>query len=173
MHDAVTIGAQGNSYYPELLFQAGAPIGDRKSGRGVAMPEVDSSLIYVSRKRIAAAANEAAIAEIVAASQARNAKLGVTGALISTSEHFAQVLEGPLHAIEELMDSIHVDMRHSDVSVLRIAPIARRSFAGWSMAYSGGSDYVARQIAPLLGAEVEENDTRIDRLIGFMAGLVK
>ena len=134
---------------------------------------IENSLIYVSRKRIPAPSEEAAIADIVSVSQARNATLGVTGTLVSTRGYFAQILEGLPEAIEELMDSIRRDVRHDHVTVLRVGAIARRSFPDWSMAYSGASNYLTRHIAPLLAADIGEDDSRIDRLIGFMSGLTK
>ncbi|RYE04148.1 MAG: BLUF domain-containing protein [Sphingomonadales bacterium] len=134
---------------------------------------IDNSLIYVSRERIPPPSDEAAIAEIVTVSRARNATLGVTGTLVSTRDYFAQILEGPSEAIDALMDSIHRDLRHDHVTVLRIWPIAQRSFAGWSMAYSGTSNYLARHIGPLLDGGVAPDDVRISRLIGVMTGLTR
>lgn len=95
----------------------------------------------------------------------------MTGALVSTAAHFAQILEGQAAAIEELMDSIHRDVRHDQVTVLRVASITQRRFPDWSMAYSGHSTYLARHISPLVSADIAKDDVRIDRLIGFMAGL--
>jgi hypothetical protein len=133
------------------------------------MSGIDHMLLYVSRKNIDPAIDELVNVEIVAVALSRNADLGVTGALVSTTDYFAQILEGPAAAIAELMDSIHHDSRHTDVTVLREAPIQRRRFADWSMAYAGPSTYVAGQIAPLIGANLE--DVSPNRLISLMAGL--
>lgn len=132
---------------------------------------IEHSLLYVSRKRIEGPAESAALDDIVTVARARNATLNDTGALVSTSNHFAQILEGPAQAIEELMDSIHRDIRHSDVTVVRELPIAERSFAGWSMAYSGPSSYISSQIAPLLDGHFKAMNPRIDRLVTLMTGL--
>ncbi|MES2987010.1 MAG: BLUF domain-containing protein [Pseudomonadota bacterium] len=133
---------------------------------------IERSLLYVSRKRIDASADTSAIDDIVAVSRARNAGLNVTGALVATTDHFAQILEGDSQAIEQLMDSIYRDIRHTDVTVVREIAIARRSFADWSMAYSGSSTYVSRQIAPLLDGNAEAMRGRAERLASLMAGFV-
>lgn len=69
------------------------------------------------------------------------------------------------------MDSILRDPRHGDVTTLRISTLARRSFPGWSMAYSGPSEYLAGRIAPLVGVETSDDDARVTRLITMMTGL--
>ena len=47
------------------------------------------------------------------------------------------MLEGPLAAIERTFERIQCDARHDDVTVLQIAPIERRAFPDWSMAFAG------------------------------------
>ena len=132
---------------------------------------MECSLLYVSRKTIDSAGEEAAVADIVAFALSRNADLGVTGALASTTANFAQILEGPKAAIDMLMESIRRDPRHEDVTVLRVSGIVKRSFPDWSMAYAGPSTFVARQIEPLVGNDPLEDSTRIDRLISLLVGL--
>jgi hypothetical protein len=76
------------------------------------------SLLYVSRSLIAPTDREAIVADIVTVSHSRNASVGVTGALISTEAAFAQILEGPAAAVDELMLRIRRDSRHTDVAVV-------------------------------------------------------
>jgi len=109
------------------------------------------SLVYVSRSRLDRPHQDGEIDRIVEVSQARNAGLGVTGALIATHYHFAQILEGPQAAIEDLMASIFRDIRHDQVTVIRLEDLPITRFSGWSMAYSGTAGYVDRDIAPLFG----------------------
>lgn len=106
------------------------------------------SLLYVSKTLLTFPAGEAEVAAIVQVSRARNTLLNVTGALISTGGYFAQVLEGELAAVEELMVSINADPRHMRVKIIRTTEEPRR-FAGWAMAYSGRASFVDRHIAPL------------------------
>jgi hypothetical protein len=76
--------------------------------------------------------------------------MGVTGALIFTGVHFAQVLEGSAPAVEILIRRIASDERHTHFDVLQDTEIDRRHFRTWSMAYSGPSSYLAAHLRPLL-----------------------
>jgi len=109
---------------------------------------------------------------VVRVSQAHNRPARITGALIATRDHFAQILEGPDAAVTALMDRIARDGRHSDVSVLNDMAIEDRLFAQWSMAYSGPSTYVARAIEPLIRAsDLRGQAAAIARLTELMRGL--
>lgn len=89
-------------------------------------------VFYISR----AALDEAVdIQDIVQVSRARNGPLQVTGALLTSGEHFAQVLEGPREALELLMRSIRRDPRHSILYEWPSRPTAARWYADWSMGY--------------------------------------
>jgi hypothetical protein len=126
------------------------------------------SLLYVSKTLLKFPAGEAEVANIVEGSLIRNARLGVTGALISTGSYFAQVLEGPRPAVEELMASIDADPRHMRVKIIRTVEEGRR-FTGWSLAYSGTSAAVDRHIAPLFSTLPPADEAHLGlRLIGLM-----
>jgi hypothetical protein len=84
--------------------------------------------------------------KLVETSRARNADLAVTGALIFTERHFAQWLEGPRAAIDELMISINRDSRHRDIQVVKVADDVPRRLASWSLAYWGTATFVDRLI---------------------------
>lgn len=56
--------------------------------------------------------------DIVGSSAIKNRCLGITGLLIYTRELFAQVLEGPEHALRRLFVTIAQDKRHHDVRVI-------------------------------------------------------
>lgn len=109
-----------------------------------------SSLVYVSRSALAIDGDAREIDRIVEVSVARNRSLRVTGSLLYTQLHFAQVLEGPAPAIANLMASIASDQRHCDVTVVAETRIASRRFANWSMAYAGPMPYFDRQLKPLM-----------------------
>ena len=51
----------------------------------------------------------------------------------------AQVLEGPREAVERTFERIQRDRRHADVNALEFAPVGRRGFPSWSMAFVGRS----------------------------------
>lgn len=108
-----------------------------------------SSLLYVSHSRIPEQLAEGSVRQIVAAAEIRNRDLGVTGALLFTGQHFAQIIEGDRAAIDLLWGDIRRDIRHERLMVVeRKSPVTRR-FADWSMAFFGPSYFVTRQVTSL------------------------
>ncbi|KKC23791.1 blue light sensor protein [Sphingomonas sp. SRS2] len=108
------------------------------------------SLIYVSHSLIAREAQEAEIDSIVTGSVERNARLGVRGALLFTEQHFAQLLEGPETAVEEVMERIIEDPRHDQITIIERKPIDGYRFPDWSIVYWGNASYMDRKIATVL-----------------------
>lgn len=96
-------------------------------------------LAYISRTAIEGRNEDirVEIERILHVARARNSKTGVTGALLFSGGYFCQVIEGGQRAIEELFETIQMDPRHSDVTVIEFLPIAARSFSDWSMAFAG------------------------------------
>lgn len=109
-----------------------------------------SSLLYVSRSVIPPEDSASAIREIVDVAQSRNAVLNVTGALLFTGTHFAQVLEGDDEAIEQLLASICRDPRHTDLRVVDRHAHRVRRYTNWTLAYCGPSPFVSRHVSRLL-----------------------
>ncbi|MEG3178675.1 BLUF domain-containing protein [Sphingomonas sp. RB3P16] len=132
---------------------------------------MERSLLYVSRHALSMMDWEATVTEIVSAAVIENESVGISGSLVCTHDHFAQLLEGPGVALDELMNRIERDQRHTDITVLRVEAISRRRLPHWSLAYSGPSLYVERQIAPLIASTMETNAVRIERLITLLVGL--
>ncbi|PIE12117.1 MAG: blue light sensor protein [Rhodobacterales bacterium] len=66
----------------------------------------------------------------------RNAQLGVTGYLVRSPSHFAQLLEGEEGVVWELYAQIRRDKRHSDVKTLMTQNGPNRQFPDWSMGYA-------------------------------------
>lgn len=128
------------------------------------MTEALHRLVYYSRNCIAASpeAMEGQIAQILAASQVNNARVGVTGALMFNQGCFAQVLEGPQSAIEATFERIQQDARHGDVSLLAFGPAEARGFPVWSMAYIGASDTDKARFQDIAG----ESGFDLSRLTG-------
>ena len=96
-------------------------------------------LVYCSRNVIADAHDDVAreVEQILAASRRNNPRDGITGALLYGEGCFAQVLEGPLAAVERTFERIQCDFRHADVVVLEVQAVEARLFGDWSMAYGG------------------------------------
>lgn len=87
------------------------------------------------------------IDRILETAQSNNAKYGITGALMFNNGAFAQILEGPGSAVEELFDRIQLDDRHNDVTVLQTDWIDSRAFPNWSMGFAGNDAAAAVQYA--------------------------
>ena len=74
------------------------------------------------------------IDEIGRRSTVNNAKVGVTGMLLSAHEFFFQILEGEAAVVDRVLERIRQDVRHRDVLILKAEPqITERYFAKWSM----------------------------------------
>ncbi len=99
-------------------------------------------LVYCSRNRITGTHQEvtAELHGILASSRKNNPPEGVTGALLYNAGNFAQVLEGPLSAIERVFERIQRDPRHSEVTVVHCGRASERAFPEWSMAFTGGKN---------------------------------
>ena len=99
-------------------------------------------LVYVSRNRLPrqVEAQDEQIDRILASSRRNNAALGITGALLFSTDCFAQTLEGPTAAVETLFERIQWDDRHCDSIILQAGPVDTREFGDWSMAYAGRHD---------------------------------
>lgn len=96
-------------------------------------------VLYCSRNLIAGAPDAVAaeIGTILERSRANNRRDGITGGLLFSEGCFAQVLEGPVDAVERTFERIQCDARHGAVTVLRAGPIAARDFPDWSMGFAG------------------------------------
>lgn len=75
------------------------------------------------------------IGELLRKSRENNERLGITGMLVYRHPFFLQVLEGPEEEVVRLMSRIRTDARHTEITSVIHAPIARAGFADWSMAY--------------------------------------
>ncbi|MEM9425533.1 MAG: BLUF domain-containing protein [Pseudomonadota bacterium] len=87
------------------------------------------------------------IDRILETAQTNNSKCGVTGALMFNDGAFAQILEGPGSAVEDVFDRIQLDDRHNDITVLQTDWIDTRTFPNWSMGFAGNDAAAAIQYA--------------------------
>lgn len=108
------------------------------------------SLLYVSRSVIPQQEAGVRVSELAAQAAESNAASKITGALIFSGEHFAQILEGDSTSLNQLMASISRDPRHVEATTLFRFEIAKRRFEGWDLAYAGTSRFVSGHITPLL-----------------------
>ena len=99
------------------------------------------TLAYFSRSALARQGDTAPeIERILHVARRNNDDQGITGALLYSDGCFAQVLEGPLAAVEAIFEKIELDARHRDVAILHFKPIEKRCFGEWSMAFAGSID---------------------------------
>jgi len=101
-------------------------------------------IFYISRSVCAPVEVE----QILTVSRRQNQLRGVTGLLLFSGGHFAQLLEGPAPALQSTMAAIEADPRHHLVTRLLEAPLAERRFKDWSMAFfeAAGADDLIQQL---------------------------
>ena len=87
-------------------------------------------VVYVSEKTDA---SDTTLRDVIAYSQKNNPEEGVTGCLLSGSNSFLQLLEGPKESISTLYSKISKDNRHENVITLCDEKIRERLFLSWSM----------------------------------------
>lgn len=99
-------------------------------------------LVYVSRNKLPCHndGHEQEVERILASARQNNIPLGITGALLFSTDCFAQTLEGPMAEVEALFERILMDNRHSEPVVLQATSVEKREFGDWSMAYAGRHD---------------------------------
>ena len=87
-------------------------------------------VVYVSEKTDVSVTD---LKDIIASSKKNNPEGDVTGCLLSGSNSFLQLLEGPAEFINTLYAKINRDNRHKNVITLCDEKIAERLFSSWSM----------------------------------------
>ncbi len=86
---------------------------------------------YVSE--ISPGCTELDVQVLLGQAQVRNRRLDVTGMLAKSDGHFCQVLEGRPDAVDQVMDRVRRDRRHTRIRVLLEQPCDKRLFEGWAM----------------------------------------
>jgi hypothetical protein len=110
------------------------------------------STLYVSRSLIEPTRATATVADLVEESIANNRRRDITGALLFTGAHFAQILEGSEVSVAALMRSIVQDARHDQLRVISHTDVQERKFQDWALAYNGPSLFIARHVARILAS---------------------
>lgn len=121
------------------------------------MPDSLYNLAYISKNAINGSTDDvkAEITNILAAAHRNNPAHGVTGALLYSGGYFCQVIEGSEVVLEELFESIQMDRRHSDVTVLHFKPVEARGFSEWAMALAGIEDHMRFDIEGIRASKDE------------------
>jgi len=89
-------------------------------------------ITYVSRT--AGPLAQSTLDEIATLSIKNNARSNVTGILLLAGEFFLQILEGEENDVDQTLERIRMDPRHSELQVLKVERDAvHRQFPDWSM----------------------------------------
>lgn len=113
-------------------------------------------LVYCSRIVIPQDPNrlEQDVDHIMRHGRTENARLGITGALLTDWRSFAQVIEGPIASIEGMYSRIFDDERHHAVELLQYVTTHVRLLPLWPLAFVEvdripGLDRINGRSAPL------------------------
>ena len=89
------------------------------------------SLTYTSRAELDLTAAD--LEAIHRSARELNALDGITGLLVFNGTHFLQIVEGAPAAIDDLVERLRRDRRHSGFEIRDEHPVETRSFPDWSM----------------------------------------
>lgn len=127
------------------------------------------SVLYVSTSLLDPALAERTVAQIVAHSIARNRDRGITGAMIYTGTHFAQIIEGPGENVAALLCSLRADARQTNMIIVEHVALSARRFSEWTMAYSGPSQFIGRQVSRVLN---DPSPAELRRAAGWLTDVM-
>lgn len=88
-------------------------------------------VFYISE--IADSVTDVDVQVILGAAQINNRRLDVTGMLAQSDGHFAQLLEGRLEVVLNMVAKIRKDPRHRALRILLEETIVTRQFSHWAM----------------------------------------
>lgn len=133
------------------------------------------SLTYTSLARIDLSAED--LHDIHRAARELNAIDGITGLLVFNGTHFLQIVEGAEDAIDDLLDRLRRDPRHSAIEVRDERMVDARSFPDWSMelvrvsaSYFEARDAIQDRVPPTVAADVRD---RLFRMTEVISGTVQ
>ena len=132
------------------------------------------SLTYTSLARLDLEADD--LEAIHRTARNANALDGITGLLIFNGTHFLQIIEGQPQAIDELVEKLRRDPRHSGLEIRDERMVEARSFPDWSMelvrvsaSYFEAKDTVAERLPAATSTEVRD---RVIRMTETISGTV-
>ena len=103
-------------------------------------------IIYVSDSNISSSGAQEELTRLVEQARCRNLSQGISGSLLFSGKHFAQLLEGSNVAVRELMHSILADPRHQNIQIILEEMVEERCLPNWGLGYAGPSIYVSKAI---------------------------
>lgn len=130
-------------------------------------------IIYVSKPTTPRCDRAMVLDQIRAVSMERNSRLEITGLLIACSRFYAQLLEGPSAAVQDVMTSILADTHHHELRIIDRAESKLRRFPMWSMTRFDGETFDNVSVTPILAAAHAQQDplaaSKLGRLMTLMA----
>jgi hypothetical protein len=90
-----------------------------------------TSVTYTSLARLDLQSSD--LEDIHRTAREQNALDGITGLLVFNGTHFLQIVEGSEEAIEDLVERLRKDPRHTGFEIRDQRRIESRSFPDWSM----------------------------------------
>lgn len=90
-----------------------------------------TSVTYTSLARLDLQASD--LEDIHRTARDQNALDGITGLLVFNGTHFLQIVEGSERAIDELIERLRKDPRHTGFEIRDRRKVEARSFPEWSM----------------------------------------
>ena len=133
------------------------------------------SLTYTSLARLDLEASD--LEAIHRTAREVNALEGITGLLIFNGTHFLQIVEGSPLAIDDLVERLRRDPRHSGIEIRDQRGIDERSFPDWSMelvrvsaGYFEAKDTVSDRLPETVSEPVRE---RVIQMTEAISGTVR
>jgi len=105
---------------------------------------------------------EADLEDIHRSARDQNALDGITGLLVFNGTHFLQIIEGAEQAIEDLVERLRRDPRHTGFEIRDRRKVDTRGFPDWSM-----------ELVRVKASYFEARDTIADRIPGGVPDAIK
>lgn len=100
------------------------------------MSSADHLYCFFYSSRISPSTSTNCIVDILKTARSFNKQAEITGILVFNGIQFHQYIEGPKAALQELIERISKDQRHTDFTPRYSEPLGKnRLFSNWSMAY--------------------------------------
>ena len=119
-----------------------------------------TSLTYTSLARLDLQSDD--LEDIHRTAREVNALEGITGLLVFNGTHFLQIIEGAEDAIDELVEKLRRDPRHTGFEVRDRQKVDTRSFPDWSM-----------ELVRVKASYFDAKDTIADRLPGTVPEAIR
>ncbi len=119
-------------------------------------------LVYVSRS-VRAVNSAIGMSDILAEARPNNARDGITGCLTAIDGRFVQVIEGASDKLDDLINRLLRDERHTELRVLERRTVVERDFPQWDML---SPVLVTAEIDDLRRLMRDDSRGRLDDFIG-------